>query len=297
MTFVLHLICHESLCYPPDKKEPTQTKTAKYTIMQIPLPIFLLTILLALFSSEMASLLLRRAGAGGSTATVVLNNAFRFTPPTIKRFLPSVFNPPHTNNLRPFSSTPITTANANANMSSSFLDTVKSRRTIYQLSKSSPIPDSKIQEIIKDAVLHVPSSFNSQSSRVVLLVKEEHDKLWEIAKSVLKGVVPAEGWAATEGKLNGFKAAYGTVCLPFPPRSNPHIHFQLQNTSRMLTRLSNRSSSSPPAPPSPACKTDSPPTPTNSPSGPRNPTPCTNSPSGPPWKPKGSAQTYSTITR
>eukprot|EP01065_Artemidia_motanka_P030359 TRINITY_DN36380_c0_g1_i1.p1 TRINITY_DN36380_c0_g1~~TRINITY_DN36380_c0_g1_i1.p1 ORF type:complete len:212 (+),score=0.30 TRINITY_DN36380_c0_g1_i1:35-637(+) len=103
-------------------------------------------------------------------------------------------------------------------MSSSFLETIKNRRTIYQLSKSSPIPDSKIQEIIKEAVLHVPSSFNSQSTRVLLLVKEEHDKLWEIVKSVLKGVVPAEGWAATEGKLNGFKAAYGTV-LFFESRS------------------------------------------------------------------------------
>lgn len=46
---------------------------------------------------------------------------------------------------------------------------------------------------------------------MLLLVKEEHDKLWEIVKGVLKGVVPEAGWKATEGKLERFKAAYGTV--------------------------------------------------------------------------------------
>ncbi|KAH8671819.1 Nitroreductase-like protein [Tricladium varicosporioides] len=96
-------------------------------------------------------------------------------------------------------------------MATQFLETVKARRTYYQLSKSSPIPDSRIQEIIKEAILHVPSSFNSQSTRVVLLLKGEHDKLWDITKEVLRGIVPAENFGATEGKINGFKAAYGTV--------------------------------------------------------------------------------------
>ncbi|KAH7416744.1 Nitroreductase-like protein [Cadophora sp. MPI-SDFR-AT-0126] len=95
--------------------------------------------------------------------------------------------------------------------SKSFLETVKARRTIYALKKESTISDAKIQEIIKEAVLHVPSSFNSQSTRVVLLVKEEHDKLWEIAKETLKAIVPAEQYPATEQRLNGFKAGYGTV--------------------------------------------------------------------------------------
>ncbi|RDL37403.1 putative nitroreductase family protein [Venustampulla echinocandica] len=99
-----------------------------------------------------------------------------------------------------------------------FLEAIESRRTFYQLSKSSPVSDTRIQEIIKHAVLHVPSSFNSQSTRVILLVKEEHDKLWEITKTVLKGIVSEEQWTATEQKLNMFKAAYGTV-LFFESRS------------------------------------------------------------------------------
>ncbi|KAG4432065.1 hypothetical protein IFR05_012460 [Cadophora sp. M221] len=102
--------------------------------------------------------------------------------------------------------------------SKAFLETIKARRTYYALKKESTIPDAKIQEIIKETVLHVPSSFNSQSTRVVLLVKEEHDKLWEITKETLKAIVSAEQWTATEQRLNGFKAGYGTV-LFFESRS------------------------------------------------------------------------------
>ena len=99
--------------------------------------------------------------------------------------------------------------------SKQFIEALKARRTIYALKKESPISDKQIQEIIHQAVLHVPSSFNSQSSRIILLVKEEHDKLWEITKEVLKAIVPADAYTATEQKLNGFKAGYGTVRAPF----------------------------------------------------------------------------------
>lgn len=92
-----------------------------------------------------------------------------------------------------------------------YLKSVAERRTIYQLEKTSPISNQRIQEIVTEVLKHTPSSFNSQSERVVLLVGEEHDKLWEIAKEVLKGIVPAEAYPATEKRLSGFQAAYGTV--------------------------------------------------------------------------------------
>lgn len=93
-----------------------------------------------------------------------------------------------------------------------FLETLAGRRSIYALKKESPISDARIQEILTEVIKHVPSSFNSQSTRVVLLVKEEHDKLWELHKEVLKPIVPEADWAATEGKMNMFKGAYATVC-------------------------------------------------------------------------------------
>ena len=62
-------------------------------------------------------------------------------------------------------------------MSTSFNEAVKARRSIYALSASSPISDAAITTIVNEAVKHSPSSFNSQSSRAILLLGEEHTKI------------------------------------------------------------------------------------------------------------------------
>jgi predicted oxidoreductase (fatty acid repression mutant protein) len=97
------------------------------------------------------------------------------------------------------------------------LELVKSRRTYYGLKAESPISDDAIDRIVQDSVLHVPSSFNTQTSRVVLLLKEEHKKVWDITIKVMEGLVaaghvPKEMYeTSTLPKLEAFKAAYGTV--------------------------------------------------------------------------------------
>ena len=97
-------------------------------------------------------------------------------------------------------------------MNSKFFDAVKTRRTRYALSKDPVISDERIQEIVNEAVKHSPSAFNSQSARVVLLLGEQHDRLWDIVKAELKKIMPAEGFGATEEKINGaFRSGYGTV--------------------------------------------------------------------------------------
>lgn len=96
-------------------------------------------------------------------------------------------------------------------MSSNFNQAVENRRSIYAIGKESPISDKEIQAIVEHAVKYVPASFNSQSARVVILLKEQHDKLWELTKETLRKIVPAESFAATEEKINSFKNGYGTV--------------------------------------------------------------------------------------
>ncbi|KAH9888537.1 Nitroreductase [Cubamyces lactineus] len=95
--------------------------------------------------------------------------------------------------------------------SASFFDAVKARRSVYQISSESPIPDEKIEEIVKTAVKHAPTSFNSQSSRAVLLFGEEHKKLWDITLNILREIVPAEQFPTTEAKIKNFAAGHGTV--------------------------------------------------------------------------------------
>jgi len=97
------------------------------------------------------------------------------------------------------------------------LELVKSRRTYYALKPESPVSDSVIEKIVEDSVLHVPSSFNTQTTRVLLLLKKEHEKLWDITIEIMEGLVaagtiPKEAFEqSTKPKLEGFRNGYGTV--------------------------------------------------------------------------------------
>jgi uncharacterized protein len=88
---------------------------------------------------------------------------------------------------------------------------LRERRSIYGITKESPISDESIQEIIEETVKHTPSAFNNQTTRVVLLLGEQHNKLWDITTEVLKALVPAEQFSSTQEKMNGFRNGYGTV--------------------------------------------------------------------------------------
>ena len=87
----------------------------------------------------------------------------------------------------------------------------ETRRSIYALNKNLPISNEEISEIVKHAVLHTPSSFNSQSTRVVVLFGEEHGKVWQFVEDALRAIVPAEQFEPTAQKLNLFKAGAATI--------------------------------------------------------------------------------------
>ena len=70
----------------------------------------------------------------------------------------------------------------------------------------------EVVHIVRTAVKNVPSAFNSQSTRIVLLLGDEHKKLWDIVKSTLKQRIPSDAFAKTEAKIDGcFAAGHGTV--------------------------------------------------------------------------------------
>lgn len=96
-------------------------------------------------------------------------------------------------------------------MGKSMKDAIMHRRSYYSISKVSPVSDTKIEEIVKFAIKNVPSAYNSQSTRIVLLLGDNHDKFWDITLNVLKKIVPEEAHPATEKKINSFASGYGTV--------------------------------------------------------------------------------------
>ncbi|MDO4706403.1 MAG: nitroreductase family protein [Comamonadaceae bacterium] len=87
----------------------------------------------------------------------------------------------------------------------------ETRRSIYALGKNSSINKDQVIQIVEHALQHTPSAFNSQSTRALALFGIEHEKLWELAKEELEKVTPKEKFSATENRINGFKAAAGSV--------------------------------------------------------------------------------------
>lgn len=93
-----------------------------------------------------------------------------------------------------------------------FIDVIKNRRTIYHLSKKPVLSDQSLVQLVQTAVREAPSSFNVQSSRVVVLLGENHDDYWgNIVPQRLKEVAGDHAVQASEGKLQGFKNGSATI--------------------------------------------------------------------------------------
>lgn len=88
---------------------------------------------------------------------------------------------------------------------------IETRRSIYGLSKTLPIPDSRVHEIVSHAIKNCPSPFNTQSARAVILTKGDHEKLWDMADAMLKQMLPEEAYKGLAPRVAGFRAAYGSV--------------------------------------------------------------------------------------
>lgn len=88
----------------------------------------------------------------------------------------------------------------------------EARRSIYALTDQLPVAKEEVVKLVEHAILHTPSAFNSQSTRIVVLFGEDHKKLWQITEDELRKVVADdEQFEGTKQKLEGFKAGAGTI--------------------------------------------------------------------------------------
>src|SRR5699024_7338762 len=89
---------------------------------------------------------------------------------------------------------------------------IENRRSIYSIDDKIELSNKEIKDLVDFAVKYVPSAFNNQSTRTVLLLGDEHKKLWDITKGILKEIVPADAFKNTEAKIdNSFRSGYGTI--------------------------------------------------------------------------------------
>lgn len=91
-------------------------------------------------------------------------------------------------------------------------DALKHRRSYYKIGNISPISNHEIEDIMSFALNNIPSAFNSQSTRLVLLLGDNHKRLWSMIKGHLKKIVPEANFQKTESKIDeSFASGYGTI--------------------------------------------------------------------------------------
>ncbi|CAG9997099.1 unnamed protein product [Clonostachys byssicola] len=98
-------------------------------------------------------------------------------------------------------------------MADRYLADLKVRRTCYPLKSESPISDSRIVEISHEVAKHTPSSFNCQSTRLVILLRDEHVEFWDLARQCFAATLQPTVYLDYEKKLLQRQQAYGTILL------------------------------------------------------------------------------------
>ena len=96
-------------------------------------------------------------------------------------------------------------------MSNKAIEIFTKRRTQYALGNNVDLSQDELSALIQEAVRQAPSSFNSQSSRAVILFGEQSKKFWHLTQEALRPLVPEDAFDATATKLQSFAAGVGTV--------------------------------------------------------------------------------------
>lgn len=93
-----------------------------------------------------------------------------------------------------------------------FREALQHRRSYYALRPESPLDDTQLEDLLRFALLHVPSAYNSQSTRLVLLLRESHTDFWQMVLRTLEALTPVERFERTREKIEkAFAAGCGTV--------------------------------------------------------------------------------------
>ena len=93
-----------------------------------------------------------------------------------------------------------------------FIDAIRHRRSYYHLDSTPTTSDDALVALIDELLETMPTPFNSQSTRLVLLLRGQHLAFWDIVEATLKAKVPEAQFPVTQQKLHrSFRGGYGTI--------------------------------------------------------------------------------------
>ena len=96
-----------------------------------------------------------------------------------------------------------------------YQDAIAARHSAYMLDdriEDAGVSADDVLAMLRSIAPKVPSSYNSQSARLILLTGEDHRRFWRIVEDILRAKVNDDKrFARTEVKLRSFAAAAGTV--------------------------------------------------------------------------------------
>ncbi len=97
-------------------------------------------------------------------------------------------------------------------MNSNIYDLIKSRRSYRKLAKSDTFDSNTMKELLRTA-RYVPSAFNMQSYRIIVLEGQSNEDLWNIVEEMLLEKIGKDKFISTKQKekISGFRGGNGTL--------------------------------------------------------------------------------------
>ena len=92
-----------------------------------------------------------------------------------------------------------------------YFEAVKSRRSIHSLENIAVVPDEQVIEIVHQALTHVPTAFNAQETRALILFDEAHTNVWNNIEEITKASYGDRDFTANAERFAGFRNGHGTV--------------------------------------------------------------------------------------
>ena len=128
-------------------------------------------------------------------------------------------------------------------MSRTFIEAITNRRSNYHLENISPVSTAHILDTIDTILSVVPSPFNAQSARVVVLFGEQHLTLWDIVEKELKSRIPKDIFAKTRQKLHrSFRSGFGTILIYEDEATLDKLRIDTPDYAENVNRWSEQSS-------------------------------------------------------